>query len=85
MTTSNFKLVEILSHHVRFKHSSNKAQTGSGGSFHNPRSGKRESGKTHHGKFENEIENEESSNMTWQQDESSKLLDDKLVLKVCKM
>lgn len=69
---SCIKLVEILSHAVRFKHNS-RAQTGSGASLHNARSGKRESGKTHHGKFENEIENEES---TWQ-DESNKLLDDK--------
>ena len=70
----NIKLVGVLSQ-VRFKHK--RAQTGSGASLHNARSGKRESGKTHHGKFENEIENEESSSgMTWQ-DESNKLLDDK--------
>lgn len=72
---SNIKQVGVLSQ-VRFKHK--RAPTGSGGSLHNARSGKRESGKTHHGKFENEIENEESSSgMIWQQDESNKLLDDK--------
>lgn len=57
--SKNNRIVELNRSHIRYKHNTI-----------NPRSGKRESGKTHHGKYEKaattttEIENEleESSN-----------------------
>lgn len=74
---NSIKLVEI-SNHVRFKHKAGSG-SGGGGGLHYSRSGKRESGNTHHGKFEKEIEENEKENYVRQQDdeESNKLLNDR--------
>lgn len=67
---SSLMLVTI-SNHVRFKHKSG----GGSGSMYNPRSGRRESGKTHHGKTESEVQQQQYQ--IHEPDESNKLLEDK--------
>lgn len=67
---SNSIFLVTFSNHVRLKHKS------VGGSMYNPRSGRRESGNTHHGKTENE---EQRVHYEGEQkpEESNKLLEDK--------
>lgn len=63
-----------ISNHVRFKHKSSGGG-GSGSSMYNPRSGRRESGNTHHGKTESEVQQQQ--HRIHEPDESNKLLEDK--------
>lgn len=60
-----------ISNHVRFKHKSVGGKT----SMYNPRSGRRESGNTHHGKGESEVEQHHRTHEL--DDDSKKLLEDK--------
>jgi hypothetical protein len=58
------------SNHVRFKHKS--VGSSGGASMYHPRSGHRESGNTHHGKTESEVQQHYDDSH-----ESNKLLEDK--------